>query len=253
VSEAPAVFMRMAPALHADIDPLPSTTGRQLGSQKKEYKPNMYISAEIMERVGKGAIGVAYRAKIRYLADSVMEWDAVIKLAFFPHQKKQLRHEYSVYESLSASHVNGIPSVLGLFEDVMTDGPLGLVMNYGGRNLKSHFSSLLYNDVQQVEVPMRIQYAFLHLVSHIPVSLTLVYRSQLLRILSAIHKAGILHRDLRPENMVVDEDGLAAIIDFDRAVFNTEADSQDTETALLRRIFEKRYTGPASIVESSTQ
>ena len=40
------------------------------------------------------------------------------------------------------------------------------------------------------------------------------YTRQILQGLSAIHRNGILHRDIKPQNVLVDRDGVARVTDF---------------------------------------
>ncbi|NIN94271.1 MAG: methyltransferase domain-containing protein [Anaerolineae bacterium] len=42
--------------------------------------------------------------------------------------------------------------------------------------------------------------------------------SDLSSLLSRIHQRGVIHRDLRPDNILIGEDGRAALVDFDQAV-----------------------------------
>jgi hypothetical protein len=55
----------------------------------------------------------------------------VVKFAFKPQQQQRLRHEFSIYEHLTSSEVEGIPMVFGLFEDTESD-TLALVMTHVG-------------------------------------------------------------------------------------------------------------------------
>ena len=52
-------------------------------------------------------------------------------------------------------------------------------------------------------------------------------RSAFLVTLEDIHRAGVLHGDLRPQNLLVDGHGKATIIDFDQS--EREASKRDME------------------------
>jgi tRNA A-37 threonylcarbamoyl transferase component Bud32/SAM-dependent methyltransferase len=54
--------------------------------------------------------------------------------------------------------------------------------------------------------------------------------SELSSLLNRIHKRGVIHRDLRPDNVLVRTDGTIGLIDFDQAV----AGAQDTEQVDIR-------------------
>jgi len=128
----------------------------------RRFESHEYLSVEIFDRVGSGAVGVAHRAHARLLSKSseLQEHDVIVKLAFLPQQKKHLLREYSVYHRLASAGVTGVPIILGLFEDVMTDGPSALVMSYGGKNLFTVYESKSYQDVPQVNVPVELQYVY---------------------------------------------------------------------------------------------
>lgn len=58
-----------------------------------------------------------------------------------------------------------------------------------------------------------------------------------MRVLGEIHKAGVRHRDLRPENMTIDNEGNVSIIDFDRADMNVGEEAQERERQHMLELF----------------
>lgn len=82
------------------------------------------------------------------------------------------------------------------------------------------------------------------------------------RVLEAIHRAGVRHHDPRVENLMVQDDGSVAIIDFDKAELNASESSMAREMAYLNQILNGSYpsrdgwpseqTSRASDTESST-
>ena len=44
-----------------------------------------------------------------------------------------------------------------------------------------------------------------------------------MRALRSIHKAGVRHRDIRPQNIVINSNNKISIIDFDCAVLNSSS------------------------------
>ncbi len=54
-------------------------------------------------------------------------------------------------------------------------------------------------------------------------------RSACLAIVQEIHDAGVLHRDIRAENLVIAQDGKPMVIDFDHAILDAPADGMEKE------------------------
>lgn len=159
VSSAPAVFIRKEPALHGEVQPILGTSPVDLGTQSTRYRPGDYISVEIFNKAGHGAIGIAHRAHVRLLSEpgSPDTWEAIVKFAFSEKQQRALMHEYSIYKRLSSSGITGVPSILGLYEDTMANGPMALVMSYGGDSIRDIYQLSTYHGVEQVEVPKYIR------------------------------------------------------------------------------------------------
>ena len=75
----------------------------------------------------------------------------------------------------------------------------------------------------------------------------------------SIHKAGVLHRDIRPDNLLIDAEGTkTTVIDFDRATFDPSVHDKHMERKEVEELVNGRYTGnegehyetPASYVPS---
>lgn len=119
----------------------------------------------------------------------------VAKVVIPPEQHEGPRHEFSIYEHLALSGVEGIPSVYGLFEDIET-GVVMLVVEYGGLDLRqrniaegreesdvvseSERSVFLISRVWDASTDDRDSEGFLH-------------------VIAAIHKTGAWHGDLRQQ------------------------------------------------------
>lgn len=103
--------------------------------------------------MGDGAVGVVYGGTLEYtnIIGNTRTRDAVIKFAFSEKQQERMRHEYLVYQHLVASNVMGIPTVYGLFRDLVADGPLALVLSREGVDLWHARRSNL--DSYDVDVP----------------------------------------------------------------------------------------------------
>lgn len=62
-----------------------------------------------------------------------------------------------------------------------------------------------------------------------------------IRILRDIHQAGVLHRDIRAPNLLVNAAGKVAIIDFDRAEMGPTKDAQKREEERLSCLLDGDY------------
>jgi serine/threonine protein kinase len=65
---------------------------------------------------------------------------------------------------------------------------------------------------------------------------TLKQRQKLLETLESIHQAGILHNDIKKDNIVVDESGNPYIIDFGFSTRNCSPVAQMEEKSLLLKV-----------------
>lgn len=97
-----------------------------------------YISIIATSYIAAGALGPAHRATLEVVTSTgkKLTYDTVIKIAFSKRQQKMLRYEYSVYEHLASSNVQGIPTILGLFQDEL-DGPLIMLSSHNGVDLRT--------------------------------------------------------------------------------------------------------------------
>lgn len=65
---------------------------------------------------------------------------------------------------------------------------------------------------------------------HLPLDLASEYLAQLLAGLEQIHQKQIIHRDVKPENLLISTDGVLKILDFGIARFVKEKQGHDTTT-----------------------
>ena len=141
----------------------------------------------ILEKIGGGGMGVVYKAH-----DLKLERDVALKflpaeLALNSREKENLLREARAASSLD--HPN-IGSIYG-FEQT-EDHQLFIIMAYyPGETLASVISRGL---------------------STLPQSLDLLIQAA--RGLAAAHARNIVHRDIKPTNLIITKDGIAKIVDF---------------------------------------
>lgn len=141
----------------------------------------------ILERLGSGGMGVVYKARDEKL-------DRFVAIKFLPPDSEQTEDETSrlLHEARAASALEH-KNVCTVHEiDTSPDGRMFIVMAYyEGESLAQRLKkgALAPDDVMRIG-------------------------SQLAEGLAAAHRRGIVHRDVKPANVMLAPDGQAKIVDF---------------------------------------
>jgi predicted Ser/Thr protein kinase len=151
-----------------------------------------------------------------------------VKLAFSRDEKSRLMEEHRVYTHLHSKGVQGIPRDIGLFVDeeplLGAEGPYALIMSYAGVSLFGRSKRAL-DSVKQVVNPV-----------YISIDSNRTCRDSLLATLRSIHRAGILHGDIRLANLCVTASGEAFVVDFSHATKNCSRKEKTQEIKDLTHI-----------------
>jgi serine/threonine-protein kinase len=137
--------------------------------------------------IGAGGMSTVYRA-----FDTVLERPVAVKLmhrdiARNPDQLERFRREARAVAQLNHPHVVG---VIDADED---DGMPYIVLEYvRGETLKERIRRL----------------------GRLPPPEAIAYAIEIARALGAAHERGIVHRDVKPQNVLIDEEGCAKVTDF---------------------------------------
>jgi serine/threonine-protein kinase len=138
-------------------------------------------------QIGHGGMSTVYRA-----FDTVLERQVAVKLmhrdiAHNPDQLERFRREARAVAQLNHPH---IVQVIDAGED---DAMPFIVFEYvEGETLKDRIRRFGY----------------------LPIPEALAYAIEIARALSAAHDRGIVHRDVKPQNILVDEEGSGKVTDF---------------------------------------
>src|SRR4026209_1599850 len=138
-------------------------------------------------QIGAGGMSTFYRA-----FDTVLERQVAIKLmhrdiAADSDQLERFRREARAVAQLSHPHI------VGVIDAGEGGGRPYIVCEYvGGETLKDRIRRL----------------------GRLPVDEAIAYAIEIARALSAAHARGIVHRDIKPQNVLVDEEGSAKVTDF---------------------------------------
>ena len=142
---------------------------------------------EILKRLGEGGMGAVYKARDRELDLFVALKVIRPELASHPDILRRFKQELILARQVT--HKN----VIRIFELGMADGRKFITMDYiDGRDLKSIL-------VERGKLP--------------PDEAVRIIR-QVCRGLEAAHAEGVVHRDLKPQNIMVDANGRVWVMDF---------------------------------------
>ena len=155
---------------------------------------------EILSVVGIGGMAVVYQAY-----DLEQKRDVAVKVlrddvSMDAESRKQFRNEYQAVEKLNH------PNIRAVYDVVVSGDTEYIVMEYvDGINLKQFMKKKGVLSWQEV----------LH------------FSSQIARALSHAHSRGIIHMDIKPQNIMLPKDGTAKITDFGIAQWSEAPQSDD--------------------------
>jgi eukaryotic-like serine/threonine-protein kinase len=142
---------------------------------------------EVLAELGHGAMGVVYRARDPIINRLVAVKTITTGLASDP---ALLQRFYREAQSAGGLHH---PNIVTIFDMGEQDGlPYIAMQLIEGENLEQIISRRAV----------------------LPISLKLAYAMQACRAFDYAHQRGIVHRDIKPGNMMVDKDGTIKIVDF---------------------------------------
>lgn len=149
-------------------------------------KPETYIAHyKLGKIIGRGGMGLVYLAE-----DTRLNRRVAIKCLrtelFEPHYRERFRREALLLAKLNHPHI------VHIYDYIESDDQMALVMEYiDGQNLQS----LLREQIVPIHQRMR-------------------WLVQIAQGLAVAHEAGIIHRDLKQENILINKQGMAKISDL---------------------------------------
>ena len=153
-----------------------SNTSQQRINLNERSGSHTYTSDKV---VGNGTFGVVYQATIAETGEKV-----AIKKVF--QDKRYKNREYEIMKELSNQNVVGLKHAFYTSGDKPDEVFLNLVMEF--------FPDTLYRVVKN----------YSRMRQPIPQLITKLYSYQILRSLGYIHAMGVCHRDIKPQNLLVD-------------------------------------------------
>ncbi|KAF8871801.1 hypothetical protein CPB85DRAFT_1513370 [Mucidula mucida] len=220
--------------------PAPLLLFKPDSEHKSHYGPTEYLKIIAYKRVGAGAVGDVYKAVIepdlpklmskasKKMVGKTSENDFthqpfVLKIAPTGARARRLQHEAHIYKHLQDAGVSGIPSLLSYRQGLHTDLRV-LMLSDAGRPLGQRMDS-----DRKVELSLKA-------------------RVELKSILTAIHEAGVLHRDVRSWNIMEDDSGRVRFTDFDRSSLRGKPQDYEAEQERLKRFMEGEYVDKDDII-----
>ncbi|TMR11193.1 serine/threonine protein kinase [Nonomuraea turkmeniaca] len=163
---------------------------------------------ELVRELGRGGMGVVWEGRDTLLNRQVAIKEVVLPDGLSPgDQERQLMR--TVREARTAAKLNH-PSVVAIYDVVEEGGRPWIVME-----LLSHPT------VEQVVLST----------GALPVREAADVGRQVLSALKAAHAAGVLHRDVKPSNILITDDGRAVLTDF--GIATVEGDASLTRTGMV--------------------
>jgi tetratricopeptide (TPR) repeat protein/predicted Ser/Thr protein kinase len=158
----------------------------------------------ILEKVGEGGMGAIYLAEDTKL-------DRQVALKFLPEEltRDDARRQRFLREARAAAAIQH-PHIAAVHDVDEVEDRTFIAMEYvPGRSLRELIAS-----------------------GELGVRRSLELGAQIAEGLAKAHETGVLHRDVKPENVIVSDDGYAKIIDFGLAKLLEPQTPPDDETAL---------------------
>lgn len=158
---------------------------------------------EIREKAGEGGMGAVYRAYDEQLRRPVALKVLAPELAAHPEQRQRLLDEARAASALAH------PNIIAIHDAGSSGGVDFIAMEFvEGRTL-------------QELIPGR----------GLPLEQALQYAVQIAAALSTAHAAGLVHRDLKPGNIMVSEQGFVKVLDFGIAKYAAAAEAHTGDVA----------------------
>src|ERR1700733_3507003 len=169
-------------------------------------KPDKIGKYEILDVLGRGGMGVVYRARDSRLGRIV----AIKQLtASFSGTPDMLRRFYEEAKKQASLHHNNIVIV---FDAGDQDGEPYIVMEY----VEGEALDRTIKEQKRIELEL---------------ALSIV--EQVCLALAYAHRKGVIHRDVKPANVIVQRDGTAKLFDFGIARDESRLDKTRTSTGIM--------------------
>jgi serine/threonine protein kinase/Tfp pilus assembly protein PilF len=161
---------------------------------------------EVLESLGHGGMGTVYKARDRRLR-------RLVALKFLSDPNVDVTAKARFQREAQAASALSHPNIVAIYDVGQHEGADYIVMEYvEGDPLNRLIPGRGFSAVKALDFLVQIADA-----------------------LSAAHAAGVVHRDLKPGNVIIDRSGRAKVLDFGLAKFSAPKDEGDTQSLALTR------------------
>ncbi len=155
-------------------------------NETSDYTNQKIKHFEILEKIGKGGMGTVYLAK-----DTRLERQVAIKFLDKELSQNEERLRRFILEAKAASALNH-PNILTIHEIGEFD--------------ETHFITTEFIEGETLRTKLKAE--------TLTINDSLEIAIQIASALDVAHKAGIIHRDIKPDNIMVRPDGVLKVLDF---------------------------------------
>jgi serine/threonine protein kinase/tetratricopeptide (TPR) repeat protein len=178
----------------------------------------------IVEKIGEGGMGIVYRAEDRKLGRHVAL--KVMRPEFVANEERRQRFIREARTAASVTH----PNIVTVHEIGEVDGVTFIAMELlDGRGLGAHLGGRAMAPDEAIRIAVDVADG-----------------------LARAHAAGVIHRDLKPDNVVIGSNGQVTILDFGLAKLHDDAHAAvpggdtDIQTVSLNATRDGRILGTAA-------
>lgn len=197
-------------------DFLSYVTNSRLSSSEDAYLNKVIANYRILDRIGIGGMGVVYLAE---RCDGVFNKKVAIKLMLRELIVTEIKEQFNSEIQILANLKN--PGIARLLDGGIFEGQPFLVMEYvNGTPIDQ------YCDDNNLTISQRIE----------------LFKS-VLQIVNYAHNNLVVHRDLKPDNIFIDDEGNVKILDFGIARFEKENDNYSLASS-NNYFYSPKYASP---------
>lgn len=170
---------------------------------------------EIVEKIGEGGMGVVYKARDTKL-------NRLVALKFLPKQFTSDRDARTRFlrEARAAAALNN-PNIVTIHEINYHEDLIYIVMEYvEGHTLKEFREHTDFGETQKIDTGAAA--SPFPPAESINIEETVDTAVQICHGLKAAHDLGIVHRDIKPQNIIINREKVAKILDFGVAKLTTQ-------------------------------